>query len=57
MARMLMMMKVFNWQKDSNHSIKQAGQETHYLTDQIHQLGEEKLTEEVLEVMFLNGFS
>ena len=32
-ARMIAMRKVFSWQKDSKHSIKQAGQEICYLSD------------------------
>jgi transposase InsO family protein len=54
-ARMIAMRKVFSWQKDSKHSVKQAGQEIRYLADRIHQLGGEALSDEILEVVFLNG--
>ncbi len=54
-ARMMAMRKVFSWQKDPKHSVKEAGQEICYLADQIHQLGGKKLTDEILEVVFLNG--
>ncbi len=52
---MIVMRKVFSWQKDPNHSVKQAGQEIHYLADRIHQLGGDALSDEILEVAFLNG--
>ena len=54
-ARMIAMRKVFSWQKDSVHSIKQAGQEIRYLADRVHQLGGKALSDEILEVVFLNG--
>ena len=54
-ARIMAMRKVFSWQKDPKHSVKEASQEIHYFTDRIHQLGREKLTEEILEVVFLNS--
>ncbi len=51
------MRKVFSWQKDPKHSVKEAGKEICYLADQIHQLEGKKLTDEILKVVFLNSLS